>query len=69
MTEWKKNTVHPSRIGGYTAEGMGSSPAGGPGGLCPLHCPGELWRVRLEKVRPKWPGAGAWSCWSPPGAV
>ena len=23
MTEWKKNAVHPLRIEGYTAEGMG----------------------------------------------
>ena len=40
MTEWKKNTVHPLRIEGLYGGGNGSSPAGGPGGLCPLHCPG-----------------------------
>ena len=52
MTEWKKNTVHPLRIEGYTAEGMGVARLEGRVVFVPFTAQGELWRVRLEKVRP-----------------
>jgi len=53
MTEWKKNTVHPLRIEGYTAEGMGVARLEGRVVFVPFTAQGELWRVRLEKVRPQ----------------
>ena len=52
MTEWKKNAVHPLRIEGYTAEGMGVARLEGRVVFVPFTAQGELWRVRLEKVRP-----------------
>ena len=52
MTEWKKNAVHPLRIEGYTAEGMGVARLEGRVIFVPFTAQGELWRVRLEKVRP-----------------
>ena len=52
MTEWKKNAVHPLRIEGYTAEGMGVARLEGRVVFGPFTAQGELWRVRLEKVRP-----------------
>ena len=52
MTEWKKNTVHPLRIEGYTAEGMGVARLEGRVVCVPFTAQGEFWRVRLEKVRP-----------------
>ncbi len=51
MTEWKKNAVHPLRIEGYTAEGMGVARLEGRVVFVPFTAQGELWRVRLEKVR------------------
>ena len=50
MTEWKKNAVHPLRIEGYTAEGMGVARLEGRVVFVPFTIAGERWNVRLEKV-------------------
>ena len=50
MADWKKNTVHPLDITGYTAEGMGVARLEGRVVFVPHTIRGERWMVRLEKV-------------------
>ena len=50
MPDWKKNTVHPLDIMGYTAEGMGVARLEGRVVFVPHTIRGERWMVRLEKV-------------------
>jgi len=50
MAEWKKNTLHPLDITGYTAEGMGVARLEGRVVFIPHTIQGERWIVRLEKV-------------------
>jgi len=50
MADWKKNTVHPLDITGYTAEGMGVARLDGRVVFVPGTIRGERWQVRLEKV-------------------
>ena len=50
MSEWKKNTVHPLDITGYTAEGLGVARLEGRVVFVPYTIVGERWMVRLEKV-------------------
>ena len=50
MADWKKNTVHPLEITGYTAEGMGVARLDGRVVFVPHTIMGERWQVRLEKV-------------------
>lgn len=70
MTEWKKNTVHPLRIEGYTAEGMGVARLEGRVVFVPFTAQGELWRVRLEKgTPPNGLGPGRGAAGALPGAV
>jgi len=50
MADWKKNTIHPLDITGYTAEGMGVARLEGRVVFVPHTIRGERWQVRLEKV-------------------
>jgi len=50
MADWRKNTVHPLDITGYTAEGMGVARLDGRVVFVPHTIRGERWQVRLEKV-------------------
>ena len=50
MADWKKNSLHPLDITGYTAEGMGVARLEGQVVFVPGTIRGERWLVRLEKV-------------------
>ena len=50
MADWKKNSLHPLDITGYTAEGMGVGRLEGRVVFVPYTIVGERWLVRLEKV-------------------
>ena len=50
MSDWRKNTLHPLEITGYTAEGMGVARLEGRVVFVPYTIAGERWMVRLEKV-------------------
>ncbi len=49
----EKHSPPPPHRGGYTAEGMGVARLEGRVVFVPFTAQGELWRVRLEKVRPQ----------------
>jgi len=50
MAEWKKNTVHPLTITGYTADGAGVARLDGRVVFVPHTISGEVWETLLVKV-------------------